>query len=145
MSCTRPYRTSDPPPTIPSICRSEIPACELRDEPQDSDSCLQQSSAGAWEGDSCADASYSECTSWAKDMQRCCPEKCGTGALDEDACNSLNGVGVCNYPNEAQCSGKTLPSHTSTPSSCLRNLQLSHAHEPASIHPSPPVPTHLLP
>ena len=130
MSCPR--RTATLIPSLPSMYPSEIPACDLRDEPQDSDGCHQQSSSGAWEGYSCADTG-SFCTTWAKDVQRCCPEKCGTGALDEGACNALNSGGVCKYPNEAQCSGKTLPSQLPyklpaepTNRSCPRTRLLLH-------------------
>merc|ERR1712238_155893 len=69
--------------------------------PQDSDSCLQDSPGWTDTGD-CASA-VEMCTTWAKDMHRCCPETCDTGALDEVACNALSGKGTCNHPNEAQC------------------------------------------
>lgn len=67
--------------------------------PQDSESCLQASSG--WLGYFCA-TSTSYCTSHGKDMQRCCPVSCRTGALDEAACNALGGQGTCDYPNDAQ-------------------------------------------
>ena len=41
---------------------------------------------------------------YAKDMKRCCPDSCGTGALSEEECYALGGWGNCIYPNEAQCS-----------------------------------------
>ena len=70
--------------------------------PQDSDSCLSDSPG--WYGlGNCAIAALELCSTWAKDMHRCCPESCNTGALDEIACNALSGKGTCQYPNEAQC------------------------------------------
>merc|ERR1719453_1596871 len=78
--------------------------------PQDSDSCI----ADAWSDwgnftcyESSIDTSWETyddvesgwCTSWSQDMQRCCPESCGTGSLTETECNALDGSGTCVYPN----------------------------------------------
>ena len=72
---------------------------------KDSDTCLQTSPG--W-------SDYYICNStestkycnmmYAKDMKRCCPDSCGTGALSEEECYALGGWGNCIYPNEAQCS-----------------------------------------
>ena len=97
-----------PAPTEAPEAPSEGPSEGPPSEPcaQDSDSCLQ---ATVW-----FDASFdcykgtAYCIDWGKDMQRCCPETCGTGALDEVACNALSGSGECTYPNEAQqCASPT--------------------------------------
>ena len=41
---------------------------------------------------------------YLKDMHRCCPVTCQTGALTEIECHALeNNSGKCIYPNEAQC------------------------------------------
>jgi hypothetical protein len=70
----------------------------------DSDSCLQ--AAPGWDSlvttYTCA-GSTSWCTSWSKDMQRCCPFSCGSGELLEPECNLLPDQGTCIYPNAAQC------------------------------------------
>jgi len=75
--------------------------------PRDVDACLHESPD--WNHDYTCASSVGWCESWPKDMQRCCPETCGTGALDEAACNALEGSGVCIYPTAAQpdCSETT--------------------------------------
>ena len=75
--------------------------------PRDVDACLHESPD--WNHDYTCASSVGWCESWPKDMQRCCPETCGTGALDEAACNALEGSGVCIYPTAAQpdCSQTT--------------------------------------
>ena len=67
----------------------------------DSDSCLQ--SSPGWTDHTCA-GSYQYCKTWDKDMKRCCPYTCGTGALSEADCKSSSRKGTCKYPHEAQCS-----------------------------------------
>ena len=42
-------------------------------------------------------------SAYTKDLQRCCPVTCKTGALTEIECLALEGGGMCIYPNEAQC------------------------------------------
>jgi len=85
--------------------------------PQDSDSCLQVSPD--WNSDfTCAGSAPRLCSEWSKDMHRCCPESCNTGALDEVACNALSGKGTCIYPNEAQCVPRTTGQDSD---SCLQN------------------------
>ena len=68
---------------------------------KDSDACLK--SAGTnWSKYTCS-SSTKWCTSWAKDMKRCCPESCVvTGTFSESACKEAAGKGSCIYPNEAQ-------------------------------------------
>jgi len=79
-------------------------ASEAEDcEPRDDDICLQQSDA--WGVRYTCATSTQWCTSWAKDMQRCCPESCGTGSLSEEECNALGWYGNCAYPNDAQPCG----------------------------------------
>lgn len=69
----------------------------------DSDSCLNRSSG--WGGFTC-NGSAQWCTSWAKDVQRCCPNACGTGILSYSQCNALGSQGTCTYPNGVQiCQG----------------------------------------
>ena len=43
------------------------------------------------------------CDTWSKDMRRCCPVSCGTGALFKTDCDQLTDYGTCTYPNDAQC------------------------------------------
>jgi len=69
-------------------------------EPRDSDTCLQQ--AEHWGTRYTCAGSTQWCTSWPKDVQRCCPISCGTGSLSEEECNALGGSGNCVYPNDAQ-------------------------------------------
>ena len=69
-------------------------------QPRDSDSCLQASLK--WKLYTCTGSSK-YCESWGKDMKRCCPETCKTGAFNEADCNSFSGKGDCKYPNSAQC------------------------------------------
>jgi len=66
----------------------------------DSDTCLQQSSN--WSASSVCAGNEIYCTSYDKDMHRCCPLTCGTGELTEAECNALTGTGDCTYPNDAQ-------------------------------------------
>ena len=77
-----------------------IEACQ----PKDSNSCLR-ASPGWYSWHTCSANADNWCTSYAKDMQRCCPESCNTGALTEDQCNDLSSSGTCTYPNNAQCPG----------------------------------------
>ena len=72
-------------------------------QPKDSDSCLQ-ASPGWYSSSRCSEETY-WCTSYAKDMHRCCPESCDTGTLTEDQCHALLRSGTCTYPNSAQCPG----------------------------------------
>ena len=67
----------------------------------DSDSCLQASPDWG-SGYKCADET-SYCSSWGKDMRRCCPVACNTGRFTERMCNRFKGSGTCIYPNNAQC------------------------------------------
>ena len=66
----------------------------------DSDACLQASPG--WTGYSC-NTSTLYCSSWGKDMRRCCPNSCGTGVFTEEDCFLYDGAGECTYPNSAQC------------------------------------------
>ena len=69
---------------------------------KDSDTCLKASGKN-WSTYTCS-SSTKWCTSWAKDMKRCCPESCGvTGSFSESDCKDVGGKGSCKYPNEAQC------------------------------------------
>ena len=68
---------------------------------KDSDACLKASGKN-WAGYTCS-KSTKWCTSWAKDMKRCCPNACGvTGSFSESDCKAVGGKGSCIYPNEAQ-------------------------------------------
>jgi len=68
---------------------------------KDSDACLK-ASGNSWGTYTCS-SSTKWCTSWAKDMKRCCPYACGvTGSFSESDCNDVAGKGSCIYPNEAQ-------------------------------------------
>merc|ERR1711963_249117 len=76
--------------------------CPAGCQPKDSDACLQASPG--WSTYVCSSSSsIGYCTSWGKDMRRCCPESCATGIFTEQACNQFPGQGTCTYPNEAQC------------------------------------------
>ena len=75
--------------------------CQLKDD----DVCLQTSPS--W-GSSYTCASYTKyCTSWAKDMRRCCPISCNTGNFTYVDCLRSDEKGTCRYPNiygtYAQC------------------------------------------
>merc|ERR1719337_548086 len=69
--------------------------------PKDSDSCLQASDS-RFATETCESAAR-YCSSYRKDLNRCCPETCGTGALSKWQCEANGGAGTCTYPNEAQC------------------------------------------
>ena len=77
---------------------SQLGSCR----PKDSDTCLQNSDG--WSTWSSCKWRTEYCTSWGKDMRRCCPESCGTGAFTEIDCKDFSGSGTCSYPNDAQCS-----------------------------------------
>lgn len=70
---------------------------------RDSDACLQDSTGHNFDGYTCATATSngndrSWCTSYARDMQRCCPQSCGTGVLTPNACARLTpNTGDCTY------------------------------------------------
>merc|ERR1712062_453198 len=86
--------------SIPEDCIT----CEIKDD----DQCLQDSPEWGAEY-TCAGAIESDptwCETWSKDMRRCCPVSCGTGALTKADCDELNANGACTYPNHAQCSDK---------------------------------------
>ena len=69
--------------------------------PKDSDICLQNSHG--WDSSyNCAN-SIKYCSSYAKDLRRCCPDSCQTGQFSEEECKNVNSHGFCIYPNEAQC------------------------------------------
>jgi len=69
--------------------------------PKDSDSCLQ-ASPGWNRLHKCA-SKTKYCSSWGKDLRRCCPVSCNTGRFTEEMCNSFQSSGTCLYPNTAQC------------------------------------------
>jgi len=71
---------------------------------KDNDKCLQLSKH--WGASYTCAKSTGYCTSWAKDMHRCCPEACGTGPLSEAECNALSASGSCVYPNHATFAGE---------------------------------------
>ena len=72
-------------------------------EPKDDDACLQQSPE--WDDTYQCSTSIDFCTSYGKDMRRCCPDSCGSGLFTLDKCIAFDGLGTCTYPNDAQCSG----------------------------------------
>ena len=88
---------------ISFVDKSDIETCT----PKDSDSCLQESAVG-WTGYKCTDTSDEHCTTWERDLKRCCPEKCKSGIFTEEQCRDSYkkdvAIGVCTYPNDAQCS-----------------------------------------
>ena len=63
-----------------------------------------------WTGYKCSDTSDEHCTTWERDLKRCCPEKCNSGIFTEEQCrdsyntDNTDVIGVCTYPNDAQCS-----------------------------------------
>ena len=70
-------------------------------KPKDSDACLEAAGSN-WKGYTCRHSTQ-WCTSWGKDMKRCCPESCEvTWAFYESTCRNDKGKGDCKYPNEAQ-------------------------------------------
>ena len=75
-------------------------------KPKDSDRCLQRSRY--WNhGHTCRSNTH-YCTSYGKDMKRCCPESCNSGAFTEAQCEADNSIGTCIYPNKAQCHTRKL-------------------------------------
>ena len=75
-------------------------------KPKDSDYCLQQSRF--WNhGHTCRSNTH-YCNSYGKDMKRCCPESCNSGAFTEAQCEADNSIGTCIYPNKAQCHSRKL-------------------------------------
>jgi len=63
----------------------------------DNDYCLQ--SAPTWSSASACASRTSFCSSYAKDMHRCCPVACGAFPVcTVEACNALGGKGTCTYP-----------------------------------------------
>ena len=72
--------------------------------PKDSNECLQ-SSPDWGAAYNCAN-SVTYCSSYGKDMRRCCPDSCNTGTFTEQDCISFGGSGRCIYPNDAQCYSK---------------------------------------
>ena len=69
--------------------------------PTDNDSCLQRSPG--WGSYHTCSESTDYCTTWGKDMRRCCPDACGTGGFTVEDCIGFVGSGACIYPNLAQC------------------------------------------
>ena len=64
-----------------------------------------------WAGFKCSDTTDKHCTTWERDLKRCCPEKCNSGIFTEEQCRDSyknteanKDFGVCTYPNDAQCS-----------------------------------------
>merc|ERR1712060_617595 len=68
---------------------------------EDSDQCLNEAwkaSFGSW---TCSGATRF-CSSWDKDMHRCCPQACNVDLIcAEAACLALSGKGECTFPNPA--------------------------------------------
>ena len=85
------------PTTAPTAAPSLAPTvgCVVKDD----DVCLQISPE--WDATYTCASSTAWCVSWSKDMQRCCPDSCGTGALNEAECLLLPDQGTCTYPNGA--------------------------------------------
>jgi len=81
-------------------CQKTCGFCQ-RCQPKDSDACLQASPG--WSTSFTCSNSIGYCTSYGKDMRRCCPESCATGVFTEQDCIAFSGSGACTYPNEAQC------------------------------------------
>ena len=86
-----------------------LDSCKLKDD----DVCLQTSPG--WGSDYTCSNSIQYCTTWAKDMRRCCPISCSrnapdsqfntqfTGSFTHADCISFDGKGTCRYPNSVQC------------------------------------------
>lgn len=72
--------------------------CKVKDD----DVCLQNSPS--WKSSYTCATSTGYCSSWAKDMRRCCPISCNSGHFTHVDCLISNGKGACRYPNDAQCS-----------------------------------------
>ena len=69
--------------------------------PSDSNKCLQDSPD--WGIAYNCGNSIEYCSSYGKDMRRCCPDSCNTGIFTAEDCEAFNGNGTCIYPNLAQC------------------------------------------
>ena len=63
--------------------------------PKDDDHCLQTSPG--WGASYECFSSTEYCSSYGKDMMRCCPETCNTGAFTREDCNGYDGFGKCIY------------------------------------------------
>ena len=72
--------------------------------PKDDNGCLQ--TTPGWDETYTCESSTQYCSSYGKDMMRCCPEACNTGTFTEEDCNGFGGLGTCVYPNDAQCNVK---------------------------------------
>ena len=74
---------------------------------RDNDKCL--SSSNGWASYKCAHLKkgtkyHKYCNTYSKDTRRCCPEACeNTEPFTQDLCDASDTVGICTYPNEAQC------------------------------------------
>jgi len=89
---------------------------------QDSTKCLRDFTSGSWSRWKCEDFTSSwykhYCKSYAKDVQRCCPDSCDVSPVcTDEACEALDGEGECIYPNPA------MP--LAVPAATLQRLQKS--------------------
>ena len=101
------YVVPTPPPTAtPALQPVELVSGTVGEAscstPKNDDACLQNSpswgSKYACNGEGGTVAQFSTwCTSWAKDMWRCCPEECNRNSapLSQTDCDSLPGSGSC--------------------------------------------------
>ena len=73
---------------------------------KDNDVCLQDSPH--WGPSYTCTNSKQWCSSWGKDMRRCCPNICNSGQFTEEDCNSFSCgsesfCGTCEYPIDLEC------------------------------------------
>jgi len=99
MTTTLPW-SSVHDPTSPD--RADCP-------PYNDDICIKNSPY--WGSQHSCTSSIQFCTSWAKDMQRCCSLACGTVYLTEMACAAVTSAGSCRYPHSgsSDCGGTATP------------------------------------
>merc|ERR1719356_2210597 len=63
-------------------------------------SCLSDKSMWGVEGARCEPHYQQYCSSWSKDMHRCCPDLCQVDPVcTASECEKLQGLGTCTYPN----------------------------------------------
>lgn len=98
------------------FCRVSCGVCQAHACAVDSDICLQQSPG--WDTTYTCAGSNSWCSSYSKDMHRCCAETCGVSPVcDSAACSALTGAGHCIYPNPAMNSQSQAGTPSPTPTS----------------------------
>jgi hypothetical protein len=113
--------TPAPPTPVPTARPTAAPTPAPTSEPTWSpgDECIKEPGLPGWNGGYTCETGVPWCTSYAKDMHRCCPEVCDAEPLcSKEACDAMGGSGSCNYPNaysKAYCGPTPKPTPVPTP------------------------------